>query len=335
MAVWMVRAGRNGEQEERALKSNVAASGWVDLPDLSDVNTREELRALYESTRPDADRNRAANHVGQIWGFIKGLKANDLIVLPLKLQSAVAVGEVTGGYQFRNDLGPDMVHVRPAKWIRTDIPRTNFGQDLLYSFGALMTVCRIQRNNAEERVRATLAGNLDPGSGVEEVETVDETADIEQAARDQVVQYISARFKGHELARLVEAVLQAQGYVTRRSDPGPDGGVDILAGAGPMGFDSPRICVQVKSSFSPTDVNVLRSLQGTLPNFRAQQGLLVSWGGFTKSTLEEARRSFFDIRLWDADNLLQAVLDNYKSLPESLRAELPLKRVWALVPEEE
>jgi restriction system protein len=137
------------------------------------------------------------------------------------------------------------------------------------------------------------------------------------------------------LSRLVEGVLQAQGYVTEFSKPGPDGGVDILAGSGPMGFEEPKICVQVKSSQSPTDVNVLRSLQGTMGNFGAKQGLLVSWGGFTKSVHDESRKSFFKVRLWDSDALIKVVIKNYDKLPDSLQAELPLKRIWALVLEED
>ncbi len=41
------------------------------------------------------------------------------------------------------------------------------------------------------------------------------------------------------------------------------------------------------------------------------------------------------MRLWDADNLIQAVEANYEKLPEALQAELPLKRVWTLVLGEE
>ena len=37
--------------------------------------------------------------------------------------------------------------------------------------------------------------------------------------------------------------------------------------------------------------------------------------------------------MWDADNLLDAVLRNYDKLSEELRADLPLKRVWSLVEE--
>ena len=45
-------------------------------------------------------------------------------------------------------------------------------------------------------------------------------------------------------------------------------------------------------------------------------------------------RLFFQLRLWADSDLVSAVLDNYDALPEQLRAELPLKRLWMLVPEE-
>jgi restriction system protein len=158
---------------------------------------------------------------------------------------------------------------------------------------------------------------------------------LERAAYDQVQQAIDRRFKGHELARLVDAILQAEGYVTERSSPGPDGGVDILAGKGPFGFDSPKICVQVKSGNQPLDVGALRELNGVAPKFRADQGLLVSWGGFKQSLLKESKDSFFKVRLWTPDNLVDAILRNYDRLPNEIKAELPLKRIWTLVSEEE
>lgn len=334
MALWMVRAGRNGEQEEGALEHGVATIGWNEMPDLSLVDSRDKLKELYQEYYPGEKKMKVANAVGQLWAFTSRIERDDLVVLPLKTRSAFAIGRVKGPYEYRTDLSPNIHHVRPVEWIRTDLSRTTFEQDLLYSFGAIMTVCQIQRNDAERRVRAILDGERIPwppngdGDGPEVV-------DVEQVARDQILGYLSTHFKGHELARLVAAVLQAQGYVTKTSEPGPDGGVDILAAAGRMGFDQPRLCVQVKSSESAADVNVLRSLQGTMGNFGAEQGLLVSWGGFTGPTLQEARRSFFTVRLWDSGDLVEAIQRHYDSLPDTLQAELPLKRMWGLVLEEE
>ena len=147
---------------------------------------------------------------------------------------------------------------------------------------------------------------------------------------------IAARFKGHNLTRLVEAVLQAQGYTTYRSPEGADGGADILAGSGPLGFSSPRLCVEVKSESTPIDRPTVDKLLGAVTKFGADQGLFVSLSGFKSTVQKELASSFFRVRLWTQKELLEQVFAHYEQLDEDLRAELPLKRVWMVaVPEEE
>jgi restriction system protein len=342
--VWLVRAGRFGAQEALALEKHLAVIGWEEMPDLHQGASKTLMRDLCRQVYPDASEARLNNFVGQLFGFVHRIVPGDLVVLPRKKTSTIALGRVTGPYQYREDLG-EVHHVRPVTWVRTDIPRTDVAQDLLYSLGAFMTVCRITRNHAEERFQQILNGQKDPalsdtwaatGEATREDEPSAEAAlvDVERLAEDQILRHIEAHFKGHQLARLVEAVLQAEGYQTHLSPPGPDGGVDILAGTGALAFAHPRLCVQVKSSRVPCDVTVFRGLQGTMATFKAEQGLLVCWGGFNTAVLREARLSFFSVRLWDAADLMAAILRNYERLSKELQTELPLKRLWALVLEE-
>ena len=53
--------------------------------------------------------------------------------------------------------------MRPVDWLKSDVPRDDFRQDLLFSFGAFMTVCEISRNDALQRVGAILKTGRDPG----------------------------------------------------------------------------------------------------------------------------------------------------------------------------
>ena len=62
----------------------------------------------------------------------------------------------------------------------------------------------------------------------------------------------------------------------------------------------------------------------------------MSWGGFKSSVDKETASQFFQVRLWNQSKLIEELLANYDNLDASLRAELPLKRVWTVArPEEE
>ena len=100
-----------------------------------------------------------------------------------------------------------------------------------------------------------------------------------------------------------------------------------MAGRGSLGLDEPRLCVQVKSQNSPADVTVYRTLQGSMQTFKAEQGLLVCWGGFNRAVLAEARTGYFSVRLWSSDDLVQAIYRTYERLPAEVQA-------WMLVVEE-
>src|SRR5262249_43205610 len=142
-------------------------------------------------------------------------------------------------------------------------------------------------------------------------------------------------FKGHGLTRLVEGILKAQGYVTYRSPQGADGGVDILAGQGALGFGEPRLCVEVKSESSPIDRPTVDKLLGAITKFGAQEGLFVSWSGFKTNVQKELAASFFRVRLWSQKELLEALFAQYDRLDEDLKAELPLKRIWTVAATDE
>ena len=341
--VYLARAGRNGEDEDYALEHNIAIISFRKVPSLEGARDYDTVVQLVEDALPDGKPRALGNFARQLWAFAFAMQEGDIVVMPRKLTSQIAIGRVTGPYRY-DQVDTAFRHTRPVEWLRPDVPRATFEQDLLYSFGAFMTVCNISRNDAGRRVAAVLEGKPDPGLSIvlekptkvlvpTEVETR-EVPELTQLAHDQIVARIQSRFAGHALAELVDAVLQADGWVTRNSAPGADGGVDILVGRGSLGLDAPRLCVQVKSQNSPADVTVYRTLQGAMQTFKAEQGLLVCWGGFNRAVLAESRQSHFVVRLWDSGDLVGAIYRNYERLPAEIQAELPLKRVWMLVAEE-
>ena len=339
MAVWLVRAGSHGEHEQKFIHDSRVYVTWdrLDL-DLTQLRERNDFNAALATRYPDKKPNAIANWVTQLWPFAHEMKKGDLVVVPLKQQPAIQIGELVGDYHFEAG-GPDpYFHWRPVKWIGEAIPRVNFAKDLLYTFGAFMTICRVQRNNAEARISAMRANGWKPESAAAVTrphaaavtDERGEDSNLEELARDQIAQLIAGKFKGHDLTRLVEAILVAQGYTTYRSPEGADGGADILAGAGPLGFGAPRICVEVKSGDSPIDRPTVDKLLGAVTKFGAQEGLFVSWGGFRSNVQKELAPSFFRVRLWTQKELLEQLFANYDRLDEDLKAELPLKRAWMI-----
>lgn len=340
----MVRAGRHGEGENDALTSGVVGIGWPELGDLTEVGSSEEIRTRLNATYPDAKPSTLANWAGQIDAFRFRMQVGDLVALPLKSTPAVAFGRLSGVYQYVADAVDAMRHQRSVEWISDGLPRDVIDQDLLYSLGAFLTVCQISRNDAERRIKALLT---DPTTAVsdgirpvgsttviEPGEVTDAAVDLAEIGRDQIRRRLAERFKGHELARLVGELLKAEGFVCEVSPAGPDGGVDVLAGQGGMGFDGATMAVQVKSGSTVVDAPTLRELKGVMGNFGAKRGLLVSWGGFTKIARQEARRLFFEIRLWDSDAVIDKLQEVYRHLPADVQAEIPLQRVWTLLPDQ-
>lgn len=339
---WMIRAGRHGEREEFALETGLLGTGFGEVPDLTQTTEREQVKRLVRDAYPGAKDGAVNNYAGQLWALRSRIKPGDLVVLPLKKKPQIALGVVTRGYQYRVDQDLDGRHWIAVDWKRTDVPRTAIRQDLLYSLGAFLTVCQIKRNDAAWRLQSALGTGTDPGARAEIVEAVDTadvpdssetTFDIEQLARDQLQLHLAEQFAGHRLAELVAAVLGAEGFFTEVAAPGPDGGIDVFAGRGPLGLDSPKLIVQVKSSPAPVAATVVRELHGVLSTHGAEQALLVAWGGVNRVAQRELRNQFFRVRVWDADDLLDAVLRNYDRLDEEWRSELPLKRIWSLASE--
>ena len=328
MTFWVVRAGKHGEQEQEIFEDNVISIGWDNLPDLSQIQEKEQLKGLYAGIYDDEKEKSIANRVGQIWNFLKEIKKGDLVAVPLKTQSSIAIGEVTENYRYQID-APRTKHRRGVDW-KKNIPRSSFDQDILNSLGAFLTVGQIRATNAEQRVRNML-DNTTPHH-VSENEPWPEL-DLEQIAKDSIIKFIERKFLGNDLARLIDGILISKGYTTQLSTPGPDGGVDILAGFGDLGFDDPKICIQVKSQQFPVDVKVLRELDGVIKNFRADYGILVAWGGLNKVAIQEISRSFFTTKMWDQGKIVDELIQNYDNLDDILKSEIPLRRIWSIIEE--
>ena len=342
--LWLVRLGKNGEQEAHALEHAELVLGFK-VASLTGAKDRDAVLAVAKNSFPELKPKTQLNFAAQLNQFCNQMQVGDLVVVPMKTTGQIAIGEVIGPY-VHTEKGSVC---RKVKWLRSDMPREAFRQDLLFSFGAFMTVCEVRRNDALRRVEVIVKSGTDPGfeTAVEipKISTADSEGaagddadterDLAELARDQIERKIASSFTGHDFTRLVAEILKAQGYLVNVSPPGADNGIDIVAGRGALGFDAPRLVVQVKSGTIVVDQPTLQSLIGAVQDAHADHGVLVSWGGFKRTVDARRNELFFRIRLWGRTQIIDALLDIYERLPEEFRAELALRRIWTLVPDEE
>lgn len=337
--LWIVRAGAHGERELAAIAQSKLLPGFLEVGDLSAMNDREAILAHLKKVLSNEGENRLRNFAAQLNQFVNTIQIGDYVVMPRKVTNGVAIGIIKGRYQF--DADSEFKHSREVEWEEESLPRDTFKQDLRHSFGAFMTICEIKRNAALDRVKVVLERGIDPGSLLgrqghvptaatdESVEADEYQTDIEDIANQQIISLIKTEFAGHALADLVAEILRVEGYTTKVSPPGADGGVDILAAGGMLGLGEDRVCVQVKSGDGPANHDVVLRLIGSVSNTQARTGLLVSIGGVNAVAQKELDSNFFKLRLWQMPDLLKALFRAYSELSDETRAKLLLKQIWA------
>lgn len=159
----MVRAGSDDKREAVSLSENLTIAGWPEVGDLSGCQTPGDLKAELAKAYPRENPRVLGNWRGQLWRFRAVMSPGDLIVLPLKAGD-IAIGCLTGDYQFRAEAAPGLRHVRTVTWKRTDVPRSDLRADLRATLGSLLTVSELRRLDAVKRLTEIAAGNSDPGN---------------------------------------------------------------------------------------------------------------------------------------------------------------------------
>jgi restriction system protein len=328
--IWGMHAGATGEADQLFLKENVVAVGWAKMGDLSKIKDNQEiLKAKLMEYYPEKKPGAIPVDAGQLRRFAHEMKINDLVVYPSKIDKHVHIGRVTESYRYKPDADARYPHQRPVQWLAAP-PRTNFSQGALYEIGSALTIFQV-KNHAEE-FRAAAEGKSKPSKPADDKTVKVVAEEIEESTRDFVLKQLATELKGHPLADFVAHLLGAMGYRSRISPEGPDGGVDIIAHKDELGFESPIIKVQVKSSEGSIGDPVVSALYGKVT--AGEYALLVTLGAFTPQAKVFAR-SKSNLRLIDGRELVDLVLQHYEQFDSRYKGLLPLRRVYVPEPLEE
>ena len=152
---WVVRAGSQGEAESSNLERGRASIGWPEVPDMSAVTSREQLREIVDQRYPAASAQSRAATTGQLWAFRSSIAVGDLVVMPLKTQPGmIALGRSTGTYRYDAG-GPESArHYVPVQWQPDPVSRDALQPDLLAMVNGAMTVFSVSRNDAAVSTRS-------------------------------------------------------------------------------------------------------------------------------------------------------------------------------------
>ncbi|MGL4576915.1 MAG: restriction endonuclease [Burkholderiaceae bacterium] len=326
--MWMVRAGGRGEHVGDCIAKQLAVIGWHEVGSLAQARTRKAVRALVDKAYPDARPGQRIMTATQLWRFAHEIAVGDRVVMYDASQRIYHVGTVAGAYVHQETGIAEQMNTRAMNW-QSMVDRDSLSAGTRNSLGSIMTLFRLPELAAAE-IEALAAGKSiqRPMEAAEQdaAETEDQLLiDVEARALEFTKDHLH-RLSPEQMPELVAGVLRAMGYKTRVSPAGSDRGKDIVASPDGLGFENPRIVVEVKHRAGAMGAPQIRSFMGG--RHKDDKCLYVSSGGFTKEARYEADRSQIPLTLLDLDGLTQLLLEHYDNLDPQTRQLVPLKRVY-------
>ena len=166
---WVVRAGREGETEEHNLDHSVISIGWDDWgEELDSFADRAAFGEHLKERFPDRDENGRRSGRDQIWCFGKVIEVGDLVVMPQKRPALgrrrlIAIGRVTGPYEFNSSQPENTWQRRKVDWLHTELPWEQLQDDLRKMVSLPATVVFPTKHDAQYRIKYLAEHGEDPG----------------------------------------------------------------------------------------------------------------------------------------------------------------------------
>ena len=116
--------------------------GWSGMGDLSDVTTKDELRARYDHSWPNEKSKKKGQDIGQVWRFTKEMKVGDYVVFADG--DICHIGRIDSDYYFDSNTyenqDSDYTNARKVIWLKKNINRGNLSKAFHHSLMTAMSV---------------------------------------------------------------------------------------------------------------------------------------------------------------------------------------------------
>ena len=212
--VWVLRAGKDGVREKRALQENLGLPGLYYNEEVENAETLDEIKKAMRAAYPEWKRGQINTQAGQLYRFRTKLQVGDIVLMPSNhVHGAVYHGTVTGPVTIDRSEPDVEAHLRvPIEWSKEPFQRDELGIDLRRSITSLLTLSQVKRNNAHERILSVIDGSGDPDFGTEDFSAADsftlDWIDFNREFAERLLSYRADRTalleKLREAARLSE-----------------------------------------------------------------------------------------------------------------------------------
>lgn len=330
--MWKVNAGRRSLFASDFLARNIVAIGWAEAGDYVHSPSKIELSNRVQAAYPERTTRQTDVAVGQIWRFLRELRTGDAVLTYDPSTRLYHLGQIDGDASYRPDELPALPVQRRVNWV-SSVPRDTLSPRAKGRLGAILTLFRVEEQTALELEAiasgAMLTNNESlslPGRVESDPEII---MDPFENLPEQAVERVKDRLLSldwDEMQEMVASLLRALGYRTLVSPAGPDRGKDIIASKDGLGFEPPRIVVEVKHRRGAMGAPEIRAFLGG--RHSEDRGLYVSTGGFTREAHFEAERASTVTHLMNLDDLARILTENYERLDDRGRSLLPLVRVY-------
>ena len=327
--MWMVRAGEGGFRFEDFKDGSRVSIGWDEVGNLSALRSREDFSKVVGMTYPKSRKGQVISAASTLYRFVREIKVGDAVITYGPSERIYLVGTVTGDYEFSPQLSEDQPNVHLVKW-RGQVSRDSLSVGARNSLGSTLTLFQVPIDAAEE-IHAFLDGKAKPQA--EELLTdateIEQVEDLYKDIQGKGFEFIKDKVNlldWEDMQELVAGLLRAMGYKTRISPNGADRGKDIVASPDGLGFEDPRIVVEVKHRGATMGSQEIRSFLGG--RHANDKGLYVSTGGFTKDARYEAERAPIPLTLMDLDELVKSLLEHYENMDIDMQRLIPLRKVY-------
>lgn len=325
---WMVRAGERGFRFDDFKEKSLVSVGWLGVGEMTTLVNRNDFKNRLTSVFPEWSPYEVGNSAGQLYRFAREIKIGETVITYDTSSRKYLVGTVLSEYEYTEGVIVDQSHIRRVKWIG-EVSRDSLSVASRNSLGSTLTIFSISPETVKEMLSLLEGGSTSQPAPQDKEIVNEEVSSLFKDQRLKSLEFIKDKvsaLKWDEMQDLVAGLLRAMGYKTRISPSGSDRGKDIVASPDGLGFEDPRIIVEVKHRNATMGAPEVRSFLGG--RHANDKGLYVSTGGFTREARYEAERAPIPLTLMDLDDFVHSLLEHYEKLDVDMQRLIPLRKIY-------